>query len=57
MARRGTRPLSAGAGGQMGWPTTRVILAGRGSLVPLPMAASDPPMPTGTIGTWVRQAT
>src|SRR5581483_1777875 len=53
-ARRDPRPAGGGA---IGSPTTRATRTGRSPLAPFGMARSDPPMPTGTIGTPVRRAT
>ena len=54
---RETRPDSFFGGGWTGSPTITWILAGRMKFLPFGIADSDPPMPTGTIGTPVRAAT
>ena len=51
-ARRALAPSVWGA--SIGSPTTTTTFTGRIILAPLPMALSEPPMPTGTIGAPVR---
>ena len=55
--RRGTRPDPSPVGGTIGSPTTSTILRGRMNFAPTGIAASEPPMPTGTSGTPARAAT
>ena len=55
--RDGRSAPAAGAGGSRGAPTTIVTFTGLIILEPLGMARSEPPMPTGRIGTCVRAAT
>ena len=54
---RGARPPGPGAGGSMGGPTTTCTFTGLMKRAPLGMAASELPMPTGTMGTPARAAT
>ena len=56
MTRRGTRPPAV-AGGTIGGPTMACHLWGLMNLAPFGITRSEPPIPTGTIGTPARRAT